>query len=85
MPPRPKYAPLTRYLRDQRGERLVLTFAEIEALIAAPLPAAASRSTWWSRPLYWGQGRSWRGAGWRVASVDIPERRVTFVRGAVAG
>ena len=78
-----KYQPLVDYLAGQPAAimSVSLTLAEIEALIGAPLPQTVATRIWWhnSRP-HW---RLVRAAGWRVAGVDFPSRRVTFVR--VAG
>jgi hypothetical protein len=75
-----KYAPLQRYLVAQSGDQLVLTFAAIEAIIGAPLPATAGLRTWWGNAPNWSHARAWQAAGWRVASVNFGLRQVTFVR-----
>ena len=82
--PRPlghhKYKPLADYLAAQSGERLTLTFREIERLVGA-LPMGAFARSWWTnnvrkRNMAW----VWRSAGWRVEAVETLNRRVTFVR-----
>jgi hypothetical protein len=44
----PKYAPLAAYLAALTVDEVRLTFPEIEAIIAAPLPAWAWEPTFWS-------------------------------------
>ena len=44
------YRLLHDYLRERFADSVVLTFAQIEDLLGAPLPAEASRDPdWWSR------------------------------------
>ncbi len=43
-----KYHALAGYLAAQPGDQVVVTFAQIEALVGAPLPASALRRAWWS-------------------------------------
>ncbi len=78
----PKYQPLTAYLAGQSGAAVTLTFAEIEAIIGAPLPPGAYRRAFWTRRRdRWAmspQAQAWLMAGWRVGTVGL--REVTFVR-----
>jgi hypothetical protein len=82
----PKYQPLAAYLAGlpPGTTTVTLTFAEMEALLGARLPAFAFRPQFWtyadrSRPMS-SQARAWQGAGWRVARFDRIARAVTFVR-----
>jgi hypothetical protein len=76
-----KYSPLHQYLRRQRADRLVLTFAEIERLLGSRLPASASRRGFWSNRGRGGlQASAWLEAGYEVDSVDLSKRRVQLVR-----
>lgn len=43
-----KYDPLNRYLLKQRAPELLLSFAEIERILDAPLPVSASRPQFWA-------------------------------------
>ena len=43
-----KYDPLSRYLSRQKSTPFELSFSEMERLIGALLPKAATRSEWWS-------------------------------------
>ncbi len=77
-----KYAPLTRFLRQQEASRITLSFQELEEVLGFSLPASA-----WKYPAWWAnssggqsQVKSWREAGWETRDVDLRGRRVTFVR-----
>jgi hypothetical protein len=78
------YDPLTRYLAGLAADEVMLTFAEIEQLVGAPLPRSAWRSGYWTRAMRpWGpQNRPWTRAGWRVVRVHLQFDRptVTFQR-----
>ena len=78
-----KYQPLAVYLAAQPGDTVTLTFAEVEAVIGAPLPPSADvYHSWWSSTLsYRPQVRAWRGVGWRVQHVALRTHTVTFARG----
>ena len=80
----PKYEPLRRYLAALPAEAATVTmrFAEIEALIEAPLPPTARLRSWWAQAARGQpQVRAWSAAGWRVALVmQVRPWRVTFVR-----
>ena len=76
-----KYDPLRRFLARQRGDRVEMSFHEIECRIGALLPKAAARAAWWSgehEPAVSVQGQSWREAGYRARLG--PNERVTFER-----
>jgi hypothetical protein len=77
-----RYHPLTRYLAGLTADEVTLTFAEIEAIIGAPLPAAARVRSWWANTRAFGQGRAWLGASWRVARASLRPvpPTVTFAR-----
>ena len=75
-----KYQPLLEFLRDSNQREVILTFAEIEALINNPLPdSAKSKRAWWSNRSKGAlQASAWMEAGYRVDDVDLDEQRVTF-------
>jgi hypothetical protein len=83
--PRPmgprKYMPLIRYLEALTEDDVRLTFAEIEAIIGASLPASAWRSTFWTswppRVLGGGPQRAW-GGGWCGRSCTARRWRCTL-------
>ena len=42
-----KYLPLATFLRRQKSETVVLTFAEIERIVSGLLPKASADPAWW--------------------------------------
>jgi hypothetical protein len=82
-----KYAPLRRWLESTTGERLRLTFSEVEAILGFELPKSAKTyAQWWAN--IGGshvQAEAWVGAGWRTSQVDVPGARVTFERQRAVG
>jgi len=79
-----KYEPLGRYLADQPGQETPMTFAEVEAVIGAPLPPAAGRyAAWWSNNSSNNvMTRIWLEAGFRTEKVDLGGRKLVFRRAA---
>lgn len=80
-----KYDPLEMHLLclpASQGE-ITLSFDQVEAIIAAKLPASA-----YMRPAWWGNEKSgkrlvtraWRDVGWVVDEVSQGEHWVRFVR-----
>lgn len=77
-----KYDPLRAYLATMPGEEVCYTFAEIEAIIGAPLPPTALRHTaWWANSCRFDhpQAQAWMAGGW-TAGVDLDNTCVTFYR-----
>ena len=76
-----KYSPLREYLR-RRGQftsLVTLTLPIIEGIIKNGLPFGALRNeSWWNNNEATSQGYAWTSAGWKVQSVDLKERTVTF-------
>ena len=77
-----KYYPLQEYLRQAGGNEISLTFAAIEQILGASLPATArSQRAWWSnRSSGAVQANAWMLAGYHAEGVDIANERVTFRR-----
>lgn len=76
-----KYDPLATYLQRQPGERIPLTFSEIEKVLGRPLPASKRYPAWWSNsPTNNPMTRVWLEAGFVTEQVDIPAQRLTFRR-----
>jgi DNA-binding transcriptional regulator YiaG len=75
-----KYQPLLEFLRGSNQREVILTFAEIEALMNNPLPdSAKSKRAWWSNRSKGAlQASAWMEAGYRVEDVDLDGQRVTF-------
>lgn len=77
-----KYDPLGTYLARRTEAEVPMTFRQIEALIGAPLPPAATRHrAWWSNnPDNSAITRTWRDAGFRAFQVDMTAGTLVFRR-----
>jgi hypothetical protein len=77
-----KYSALGEYLKRQRGDRVPLTFAEIEKITGTKLPASAHKHRpWWSNnPDNSVMTKVWLDAGFESEQVDMPARKLTFRR-----
>lgn len=75
-----KYQPLLKFLRGSNQSEVILTFAEIEALMNNSLPDSAKiKRAWWSNRSKGAlQASAWMEAGYRVEEVDLDGQRVTF-------
>lgn len=78
-----RYGALCDHLRAAKGGDVPMSFAEIEAVVGAPLPLSARRHRgWWSNnPGNSGATRAWLDAGYRTAEVDMAGERLVFRRG----
>jgi hypothetical protein len=79
-----EYRPLYKYLDGRYAEALVLTFAEVEALVGFALPERARVDPdWWTNAdatiAVTPQSRSWIEAG-RTAKANLPAEIVLFER-----
>jgi hypothetical protein len=76
------YEPLEKYLIQQPGDSVVMTFAEVERLIGTKLPPSAhKRNEWWSNnPTNHSQAKAWLDAGFETANLDRKAKRVVFKR-----
>ncbi len=77
-----KYQPLRLHLTGVAGDRIRLSFEEIERILRFRLPNSARQyAPWWANT---GgshiQADAWMSAGWRTAQVDVPGAQVTFER-----
>jgi len=76
-----RYQPLADYLASHRGNEVVLTFPEIEAIIGGGLPTTAyGETTYWSGKQY-AAGRALRAVGWH-GRIDRRNRCMRFTRDA---
>ena len=82
-----KYDPLTDFLRRQLGNRVQISFEQMEDadIIGIVLPRSAKeRREWWgnetSAQTRHKQCLSWLQAGYQVETVDLSEEFVVFVR-----
>jgi hypothetical protein len=82
-----KYDPLRRFLRRRRAGDVLLTFAEIEQILGAILPHAASDPQWWGNVSTTVRGRSqsyaWLEAGYQAQPCN-PLTQVWFRRGVTS-
>jgi hypothetical protein len=76
-----KYTSLREYLgrRGKFTSLVTLNFHTIEGIISNDLPLGALRSEkWWNNSETSAQGYAWTSAGWKVQSIDLKGRTVTF-------
>jgi hypothetical protein len=77
-----KYGALADYLKCQPGQRIPMTFAEIEKITGAKLPASATKHRpWWSNnPNNSVMTKVWLDAGFESEQVDMASRKLVFRR-----
>jgi hypothetical protein len=77
-----KYAPLGKFLRQQRSELVAMKFEDIERVVGSKLPVnSQSYRAWWSNnPTNNVMTKVWLDAGFRTEQVDIEGRRLVFRR-----
>ena len=83
-----KYASLREYLwrRGQFTSVITVTFRVIEGIIQSDLPLGALRSEeWWNNSESSPQGYAWTNVGWKVQSIDLKGRTVTFKKEPING
>jgi DNA-binding XRE family transcriptional regulator len=75
-----KYYPLFHYLEQSDRDKVTLTLAEIEALLAEPLPPTAhNQRGWWSNRRRGAvQAQAWMEAGYEVDTIDLDDGVITF-------
>lgn len=80
------YSKLSDVLTARAGPSWKVSFAELQRLIGAKLPASAFKyPAWWSNnPSNNAMTKIWLRAGWRTEQVDIPGQTVVFRRVAAA-
>jgi hypothetical protein len=77
-----RYANLGQFLKAQKGERVPMTFADIERITNAKLPPSAHKHRpWWSNnPTNSVMTRVWLEAGFKSEQVDMAGQRLVFRR-----
>jgi hypothetical protein len=77
-----KYAALGDYLKRQRGERVPMTFAQIEQAAGVRLPPSARKHRpWWSNNAKNSvMTKVWLDAGFESEQVDMEKRKLVFRR-----
>ncbi|MGL4487888.1 MAG: DUF7662 domain-containing protein [Rhizobiaceae bacterium] len=74
-----KYTPLKEYLLKQRTDLVPMTFAEIEAVLNASLPASKRYPAWWSNNEFNNTMTSeWLAAGYQTEAVDVSGEKLVF-------
>jgi hypothetical protein len=78
-----KYHGLSNFLSEVEGEKVVLTFEEINGLVEGELPDSAFKHRpWWANRTEGkgSQNLAWQSVGWETRDVDMELDEVTFVR-----
>ncbi|MGQ0563776.1 MAG: DUF7662 domain-containing protein [Gemmobacter sp.] len=77
-----KYEPLTRHLASRGGARIVMTFADMEAVLGFKLPKSArDYRPWWANSAHGHvQSRGWLDAGYQSEQVDLASERLVFAK-----
>jgi hypothetical protein len=83
-----KYTPLKEYLLKQGKDLVPMTFAEIERVLNASLPASKRYPAWWSNNAFNNTMTSeWLAAGYQTEAVNVDSEKLVFkkVKPAKAG
>jgi hypothetical protein len=77
-----KYEALGAFLKSQSGDRVPMSFVQIERVTGTKLPPSASKHRpWWSNnPTNSVMTRVWLEAGFESEQVDMATRRLVFRR-----
>ena len=76
-----KYEPLGAFLSAQSRNVIPMTFAEIERILKAKLPASKRHRAWWSNnPDNNVMTQAWLAAGFATEAVDIAGEKLVFRR-----
>src|SRR5260370_12328288 len=77
-----KYDALGAFLKNQRNDRVPMSFAEVERVTGKKLPpSAAKHRPWWSNnPNNSVMTRVWLDAGFESEQVDMAGRKLVFRR-----
>ena len=77
-----KYYALVKYLNEQKSQKLILTFAEIESILGQPLPSSAYKySAWWANGGHV-EAEAWLNAGFKADEVKLGES-VVFIKESI--
>ncbi len=78
-----KYSALGHYFANLAGDRITVTFGQIEEIIGASLPNSAFKhAAWWSnaKTSTHSWAHHWLSAGWAKEHIDFEAREVAFRR-----
>lgn len=75
-----KYDSLAKHLARSNAPELVMTFAQLEEILGAPLPASArTHRPWWANSAHGHvQSKGWLDAGYQSERVDLEGQHLTF-------
>ena len=74
-----KYDPLFRYLKQVSKSQKILTYSEMERILAEKLPDSAYKyKQWWDNNSHV-QSKAWRDAGYKVDIVHLGDK-IIFVK-----
>lgn len=75
-----KYESLAKHLARSGAHELVMTFAQLEQILGAPLPASArTHRPWWANSAHGHvQSKGWLDAGYQSERVDLEGETLTF-------
>ena len=79
-----KYEPLGQFLSRQKGERVPMTFEEVEKVIGAKLPRSAyEHRPWWANDATGhAHAKAWLKAGFVTERVEMEKEKLVFARSA---
>jgi hypothetical protein len=76
-----KYSALANYLREQEGDEVPLTFAQIKRIVGGKLPESHRYRSWWSNNSFNSvMTKAWLEAGFRSEQVDMEAGKLVFRR-----
>lgn len=75
-----KFLRLGEFFRSCDKPRMSLTFKEIEEKLGRPLGSSQTEKTYWLRTGFMCISQSWLENGYEIEKLDIPNKRITFLR-----
>jgi len=76
-----KYGPLRRYLQEQDGEHITLSFSDVADIIGDSLPKSArEHAAWWANDATHVEAKAWMDAGYHTAFISLASETVTFIK-----
>ena len=76
------YTALTAFLDGQAGDRVALSFEQLEDIIGFPLPESARKhGVWWTNsPSSGRHNEAWLTAGWKTSNRNLKAQTIQFER-----
>ena len=77
-----KYDSLKQFLQGQQGQTITMSFDDVAEIVFGLPRSAYSYGEWWNNETSGShvQSHAWMAAGWKVDSVSLSRRMVTFHR-----